>query len=201
MRTYARKVRSDERWSRATEPVFRNTSEMRNGIGSTPAATAAGTAPLSTAFDAEEEEDAAAEGPSQSRSRWSWSWPTTSGLKRKWGGPWRGRVSRTSSSPSSSSSEFGGLPSRDASTGEEGDLASRGSEFGGSEDVVVEGSIGSKNGLVCAPSSWYQIPRWRSNSSPAVSEIYNRVRQVPKRIRYSSVSHRRRTDAPGAYNL
>ena len=75
MRTYARKVRSDARWSRATEPVFRKTSERRNGTGSTPAATSAGTAPLSTTFGAEEdEEDAAAaaeEGPSRFGSRCS----------------------------------------------------------------------------------------------------------------------------------
>lgn len=31
MRTYARKVRSEARWSRATEPVFCKVSERRKG--------------------------------------------------------------------------------------------------------------------------------------------------------------------------
>jgi hypothetical protein len=53
VRTYARKVRSDARWSRATEPVFRKVSESLNGtfgfgFGVTAAAAAAAAAAAGT---------------------------------------------------------------------------------------------------------------------------------------------------------
>jgi hypothetical protein len=47
VRTYARKVRSDARWSRATEPVFRKVSERLNGTFGVPVPAAAGTEVLS----------------------------------------------------------------------------------------------------------------------------------------------------------
>ena len=60
VRTYAKKVRSDARWSRATEPVFRRVSERPNG-----SAVATETSSLS-AF--RWEEDVGAEGPSRGSS-------------------------------------------------------------------------------------------------------------------------------------
>lgn len=109
VRTYARKVRSDERWSRATEPVFRKMSETLNGtVGfgvPAPAAAPAGTEVLS-AFGWEEEEGGAGADvpavPVLVQSGLGLGWPA-SALARDW----VECVSLTSSSSSSSSSEFG----------------------------------------------------------------------------------------------
>jgi len=57
VRTYAKKVRSDARWSRATEPVFCRVSERLNGSG------AAAEASSLPAF--RRVEDVGAEGPSR----------------------------------------------------------------------------------------------------------------------------------------
>jgi hypothetical protein len=65
VRTYARKVRSDARWSRATEPVFRRVSERLNhlnGACCAPAPAAARTVAASSALGWEEYAAAAAEG-------------------------------------------------------------------------------------------------------------------------------------------
>lgn len=58
MRTYARKVRSEARWSRATEPVFCKVSERRNGS----LAAAKTLSSSSSAF--RRAEDVGADGPS-----------------------------------------------------------------------------------------------------------------------------------------
>ena len=108
VRTYARKVRSDARWSRATEPVFRRVSERLNGtFGVVPpaaAAAAAGTEEvLLSAFGWEE---APVGGPSRISQEGlglgSGQWPPSALVVREWE-----FVSLTSSSSSSSSSEFG----------------------------------------------------------------------------------------------
>jgi hypothetical protein len=114
VRTYARKVRSDERWSRATEPVFRKVSEMLNGTFGVPApapapAPAAAGAELSSTFGwvEKEEEGAGARAdalPVTARSGLGSesAWPASALVAREWE-----CVSLTSSSSSSSSSEFG----------------------------------------------------------------------------------------------
>jgi hypothetical protein len=96
VRTYARKVRSDARWSRATEPVFRRVSETLNGtFGVVPAG--AGTE-LSSAFGWEE-----VDGPSRTSQKGSrlGLWLATALLARDW------ECVSLTSSLSSSSSEFG----------------------------------------------------------------------------------------------
>jgi hypothetical protein len=124
VRTYARKVRSDARWSRATEPVFRKVSETLNGTFgfgvSAPAA--AGTEVLS-AFGWEEEEGA---GTDASTARSGLDRPASALLVR---------VSLTSSS--SLSSEFGRVP-RGARMGD--GWGARRPELAGSDDIV-EGCI------------------------------------------------------------
>jgi hypothetical protein len=130
VRTYARKVRSDARWSRATEPVFRNVSETLNGTFGIPAAAAAGTE-VSPAFGWEEDGAAGANGPSRSRSGLGW-WPaSTLALVRDWV-----RVSLTLSS--STSSEFGRVAPRGTRMG--GGWGARRPELVSSEDSV-EGCI------------------------------------------------------------
>ena len=106
MRTYARKVRSDARWSRATEPVFRKVSESLNGTFGfgVPAPAAAGTEILS-AFGWEEEEGAAADA-STVQLGFKLGWPA-SALARDWECV---SLTSSSSSSSSSSSEFGRVP-------------------------------------------------------------------------------------------
>jgi hypothetical protein len=129
VRTYARKVRSVARWSRATEPVFRKVSETLNGTFGfgVPAPAAAGTEVLST-FDWEE--DAAGADASTTRSGLGLGWPA-SALARDWE-----CVSLTSSS-SSSSSEFGRVL-RGTRMGD--GWGARRPELAGSEDIV-EGCI------------------------------------------------------------
>ena len=114
MRTYARKVRSDARWSRATEPVFRKVSESLNGTFGfgVPAATTAETEILS-AFGWEEEEGAAADA-STAQLGFKLGWPA-SALARDW--ECVSLTSSSTSSSSSSSSEFGRVP-RDTRMGD-----------------------------------------------------------------------------------
>ena len=103
VRTYARKVRSDARWSRATEPVFRKVSERLNGTFGVPAPTSAAAAgkEVLSAFGWEEEEEEGACASARSGLGW-----LASALARDWES-----VSLTSSSSSSSSSsEIGRVP-------------------------------------------------------------------------------------------
>ena len=65
VRTYARKVRSDARWSRATEPVFRKVSETLNGIFGISVKAAAVGMEVSPVFGWEEEDAGSAGGRSQ----------------------------------------------------------------------------------------------------------------------------------------
>lgn len=130
VRTYARKVRSDARWSRATEPVFRKVSERLNGTFGVPAAASAGTEVLS-AFGWEEEGSG---GPSlTSRSGFGLGWPA-SALAREWE-----CVGLTSSSESESSSEFGRVVPRGTRMGD--GSGARRPEFLSSEDMVEGRSI------------------------------------------------------------
>lgn len=84
MRTYARKVRSDARWSRATDPVFRNVSERLKGTccapSAAPAAATAGTTESSRFGGREVEQQGEGDGAggtgptSRLRPRWKWAW-------------------------------------------------------------------------------------------------------------------------------
>lgn len=140
MRTYARKVRSDARWSRATEPVFRKVSEMLNGTFGVPAPAAAGTESLS-AFGWAEEGAGAGAGAGAlpvtagsglgSESAWSAS-PL---VAREWE-----CVSLTSSSSSFSSSEFGRVIRMGDGWG------ARRPEVVSSEDIADEGCIPGPSG-------------------------------------------------------
>jgi hypothetical protein len=118
VRTYARNVRSDARWSRATEPVFRKVSETLNGtFGVTDAATAAAAGTEVSSALGWGEEDARADGPSRPRSGLGlglgW-WPaSTLALARDWD-----RVSLTFSSSPSLSSEFGRVVPRGTRMGD-----------------------------------------------------------------------------------
>ena len=146
MRTYARKVRSDARWSRATEPVFRKVSEMLNGTfgvpAPAPAPAAAGTESLSAFGWAKEEEGASAGAdalpvPVTARSGLGSesAWSASPLVSREWE-----CVSLTSSLSSSSSSEFGRVIRMGDGWG------ARRPEVVSSEDIADEGCIPGPSG-------------------------------------------------------